>query len=411
MTPKPFDLIVFGATGFTGRLVAEYLHATYGAGGKQAAPHVRWAMAGRNLEKLKEVRQGLGAGDEVPLIVADASSPAALKQLVAQARVVITTVGPYQHHGEPLAQACAEAGTDYVDLCGEPLWMAQMIPRLQNPAHKSGARIVFSCGFDSIPFDLGVTFLQAQAQERFGAPLTQVRGRVRVMKGGFSGGTAASLIGTLEQIGRNPSLARVMADPFALTPGFTGPAQPDDPSANFDKSNQSWSGPFVMAAINTKNVHRTNALRGHPWGKDFVYDERMLTGPGAKGGQRARALARSTWLQNVLLGFSPTRALIRRFALPKPGEGPNLQARENGRYEVRFDGETASGQSLAAVVKGDRDPGYGSTCKLITESALCLAQDVDRSMTPGGVWTPGAAMGLTLVRRLQARAGLSFRVE
>ena len=269
MTPKPFDLIVFGATGFTGRLVAEYLHTTYGAGGKQAAPHVRWAMAGRNLEKLKEVRQGLGAGDEVPLIVADASSPAALKHLVEQARVVITTVGPYQHHGAPLAQACAEAGTDYVDLCGEPVWMAQMIPRLQNPAHKSGARIVFSCGFDSIPFDLGVTFLQAQAQERFGAPLTQVRGRMRVMKGGFSGGTAASLIGTLEQIGRNPSLAQVMADPFALTPGFTGPAQPDDPSASFDVSNQSWSGPFVMAAINTKNVHRTNALRGHPWGKEI----------------------------------------------------------------------------------------------------------------------------------------------
>ena len=412
MNPKLHDLIVFGATGFTGRLVAEYLHTTYGATSKGVTgAKVSWAMAGRSLEKLKDVRHKLGAGDEVALIVADASSAAALKSLVAQTKVVITTVGPYQHYGEPLARACAEAGTDYVDLCGEPLWMAQMIPLLQTPAKTSGARIVFSCGFDSIPFDLGVMFLQAEAQARLGVPLQRVGGRVRVMKGGFSGGTAASLIGTLEQIGRNRALAKTMADPFALTPGFKGPAQPESESAQYDDSAKAWSGPFVMAAINTKNVHRTNALRGHPWGTDFVYDERMLTGSGAIGEQRAKALARTTRFQNLLLGFGPTRELIRRFGLPKPGQGPSQHARETGRYEVLFSGETASGQSLSAVVKGDRDPGYGSTCKLIAESALCLAQDVDRNMTKGGVWTPGAAMGLTLVRRLQTRAGLTFAIE
>jgi short subunit dehydrogenase-like uncharacterized protein len=325
--------------------------------------------------------------------------------------VVISTVGPYQLHGEPLVRACAAGGTDYVDLCGEPLWMARMIGALDEPARASGARIVFSCGFDSIPFDLGALFLQDEAQRRFGAPLTRVRGRVRVMKGGFSGGTMASALATVEAMGRDAELARSMADPFALTPGFRGPAQPEGDSAAYDDAAQAWTGPFVMAAINTKNVHRTHALRGHPWGRDFVYDERMLTGDGKRGEQRAKALARNSRLQNALLGFAPARELLRRFALPKPGQGPSLHERESGRYEVLFIGDTAQGQRLRAVVKGDRDPGYGSTCKLISESALCLIDEVDRSMAGGGVWTPGAAMGLALVRRLQAHAGLSFAIE
>ncbi|MFO1337859.1 MAG: saccharopine dehydrogenase NADP-binding domain-containing protein [Burkholderiaceae bacterium] len=397
------DLIVFGATGFTGRLVAEYLHGRYGVGGP-----VAWAMAGRDAARLATVRDEIGAPATVPLLTADAADPAALDRLVRRAKVVVTTVGPYQRYGQPLIEACARAGTDYVDLCGEPVWMAQMIPRLQPLAAASGARIVFSCGFDSIPFDLGVVALQAAAQRRFGQPATTVRGRVRVMKGTMSGGTAASALATFESIGRDPALARVMADPFALTPGFRGPAQPDGEAAAFDDWAHAWTGPFVMAAINTKNVHRTNALRGHPWGRDFVYDERMLTGEGMRGEQRARALARQGRLQNLLLGLAPTRALLRRFALPKPGEGPNRAAREAGRYELVFTGETAAGERLALTVKGDRDPGYGSTCKLIAEAALCLVQDVDRQQAPGGVWTPGAAMGLALVRRLQANAGLQF---
>lgn len=402
---KTFDIIVFGATGFTGRLVAEYLHNTQGTGGD-----VTWAMAGRSREKLTQVRDELGISPALPLLVADANDPPALLQLVARARVVITTVGPYQRHGQALLDACAQAGTDYVDLCGEPGWMAQMIPRLQGPAATSGARIVFSCGFDSIPFDLGVVYLQHEAMQRLGAPLVRVHGRVKVMKGGFSGGTAASLLATLETAGRDPTLARTLADPFALTPGFRGPQQPDDSTAAFDELAQSWTGPFVMAPINTKNVHRTHALRGHPWGTDFTYSERMLTGGGASGEKRARALARNTRVQNALLAFGPTRALIRRFALPQPGQGPTKEQREKGRYEVLFIGQTADGRTLRASVKGDRDPGYGSTCKLISETALCLAREIDRDMTPGGVWTPGAAMGLTLVRRLQERAGLTFQI-
>ena len=401
-----FDVIVFGASGFTGRLVADYLNTAYGAGDE-----VAWAMAGRKLDKLADVRREIGAPARLPLLAADASDPAAMAALVRQARVVITTVGPYQRHGQALVEACAQAGTDYVDLCGEPGWMAQMIPLLEAPARASGARIVFSCGFDSIPFDLGVVFLQDEAQRRFGAPLTQVRGRVRSMKGGMSGGTMASALATIEAMGRDPALARTMADPFALTPGFQGPVQPDGESAFYDVMAKSWTGPFMMATINTKNVHRTNALRGHPWGRDFLYDERMLTGRGTKGEWLAKALAGGTQIQNALLGFGPTRALLRNFVLPKPGQGPGPSQRAAGRYDLLFIGEAADGRTLRASVKGDRDPGYGSTSKLVAESALCLIHEISRRTTGGGVWTPGAAMGLALMRRLHKRAGLRFAVE
>ena len=404
--PQAFDIVVFGATGFTGRLVAEYLNAR-GAGGGAVA----WAMAGRSREKLAQVRALIGATDAVPLLQADAADAASLAALVAQARVVISAVGPYQRHGEPLVRACAEAGTDYVDLCGEPGWMARMIPRFDAPARASGARIVFSCGFDSIPFDLGVVFLQDEAMRRFGAPLVRVRGRVRAMKGRFSGGTMASGLATFEAMGRDPELARILADPFALTPGFRGPTQPEGESASYDEAARSWTGPFVMAGINTKNIHRTNALLGHPWGRDFLYDERMLTGDGERGEKRARRLARRSRLQNALLRWRLSRELLRRFSLPKPGEGPSREERESGRYELAFTGETARGERLSATVKGERDPGYGSTCRIIAEAALCLAHEVDRARTPGGVWTPGAALGLALLPRLEERAGLRFAIE
>ena len=281
-------------------------------------------------------------------------------------------------------------------------------PKLAAPALASGARIVFSCGFDSIPFDLGVVYLQAEAMARLGAPLVQVRGRVKTMRGGMSGGTLASALATFEQMGRDPATAALMADPFALTPGFRGPAQPDGDVAALDEPSHSWAGPFVMATINTKNVHRTNALRGHPWGTGFLYDEKLMTGRGVKGQWAARLLAGGARIQNALLGFAPTRTLLGRFALPQPGDGPGPAARARGHYDLRFDGQTADGRRLAARVTGDRDPGYGSTSKMICEAALCLLQDVDRGATPGGVWTAGSAMGLALVRRLQAHAGLRF---
>ena len=398
-----FDIVLFGATGYTGRLVAEVLQSA-----NTAAQPLRWAMAGRSLEKLKTVRAAIGAPESLPLLVAEATDAVAIGELVRQTRLVITTVGPYQRYGDVLVDACAREGTDYVDLCGESTWMATKVRQLGETAKRSGARIVFSCGFDSVPFDLGVVFLQTEALRRFGKPLEAVQGVMRVMKGGFSGGTIASAMATIEASERDPRLAATMQDPFALTPGFEGPIQPDGASAKFLDSIGVWSGPFVMAPINTKNVHRTNHLLDHLWGRDFTYEERMQAGKGEQGRRRAVKMARNARWQNRLLGFPPVRWCLQRWVLPKPGEGPTAQQRESGQFEIVFVGQA---QSLRAVVTGDRDPGYGSTARMLAQSALCLLHEADRSVTAGGVWTPGAAMGMLLVRRLREHAGLTFEID
>lgn len=377
-----FDIIVYGATGFTGRLVAEYLAARYGVGGE-----VRWAMAGRSAAKLAQVRDEIGASADTPLIVADAADPASLRAMVARAKAILTTVGPYQLYGSDLVAACVEAGTDYLDLSGEPNWMAEMIAAHDAAAKASGARIVFSCGFDSIPFELGVIFTQGLAQARLGHPVPRIKGRVRSMRGGLSGGTAASGAATMAAIQKNPALAGLMFDPFALTPGFKGPAQPDGMTAHLDPDLGQEVGPFMMATINTKNVHRSNFLQGCPWGSDFAYDEMAVVAPGA-----ATAF--------TSLGGAGG---------PQPGEGPSKEEREAGFYDLLFIGVDADGRQVRGSVHGDRDPGYGSTSKIIAETAICLVREA--ADVAGGVWVPGAAMGRKLIDRLGAKAGLTFRDE
>ncbi len=387
---REFDVIVYGATGYTGRLVAEYLAVAY-----PGADKPKWAMAGRSLAKLQEVRDLIGAPADTPLVTADADDAASVRAMCARATVILTTVGPYQLYGSDLVAACAETGTAYVDLCGEPAWMAEMIEKHHAKAQETGARIVFSCGFDSIPFDLGVLTLQEAAKAKFGMPAPRVKCRVRTMKGTFSGGTAASLKATMAAAARNPSLIGVLTNPFALTPGFKGPSQPTGMLPEYDKAIDSWVAPFVMAAINTKNVHRTNFLLGQSYGADFVYDEMVVAGLGEMGKAAAEALAKMN-------PFSGDKG-------PKPGEGPSKEERDAGHYDVLFIGEMADGQRIDAVVTGDRDPGYGSTSKMIAESALCLVQDV--AGAKGGVWTPGAIMGDALRKRLIDKAGLTFTAE
>ncbi|GCL63867.1 saccharopine dehydrogenase family protein [Pseudaquabacterium pictum] len=392
--PKEFDIVVHGATGFTGRLVIEYL-LTRGDTG------LRWAMGGRSIEKLAAVRDEVGAPASTPLVVTDSADPASLAALMARTRLVLTTVGPYQLYGSALVQACAVHGVDYVDLCGEPAWMRQMIDAHHAAAQASGARIVFSCGFDSIPFDLGVLMLQDQMVQRFGAPAPRVRGRVRKMKGTFSGGTAASLKATMAAAATQPGVLDLLRNPFALTPGFEGPKQPSGNKPMVDEAlsdgtgTDTWVAPFVMAAINTRNVHRSNFLLQQAWGADFVYDEMLVTGPGEKGQAIAEAVAADKSLASD--------------DGPKPGEGPSRAEREAGFYDVLFLGTGRNGETLRVGVQGDRDPGYGSTSKMIAESAMCLLQDA--TSTPGGIWTPAAAMGQRLIDRLQAHAGLRFAVE
>ena len=386
---REYELIVWGATGFTGRLVAEYLVEKYGS----AADAPRWAMAGRSQSKLEEVRDLIGAS-ATPLIVADASDPASLAALVARADVVITTVGPYQLYGNELVAACVAAGTAYVDLCGEPGWMRDMIDAHEGAATASGARIVFSCGFDSIPFDLGVQQLQKACVAKFGTPAPRIKCRVRTMQGGFSGGTAASLKATIVAAAKRPSLIPILTSPFGLTPGHEGASQPNGLIPYWDKTVDSWVAPFIMATINTKNVHRTNFLLGEPYGANFQYDEMVVTGLGDMGKAAAEALSKAN-------PFSSDKG-------PKPGEGPSKADRDAGFYDLLFVAEMADGQTLRLAVKGDRDPGYGSTSKMITEAALCLVRDVGGE---GGIWTPGALMGDALVTRLTERAGLSFEQE
>lgn len=383
---KQFDVVVYGSTGFTGRLVAEYLSQQY------SGNEVRWAMAGRSEEKLAQVRDEIGAPADTPFVVADADNLDSLKAMVASTKVVLTTVGPYQLYGSELVRLCAELGTDYVDLCGEPAWMHDMIDAYQADAEKSGARIVFSCGFDSIPFDLGVYHLQNLAKEKFGHTLPRVKGRVKGMKGTFSGGTAASLKATMAAAHKDPAVMKVLLNPFSLTSGFQGAEQPHGMKPYFEEEFNSWVAPFIMAAINTRNIHRSNALLQHDYGTQFVYDEMLFTGPGEQGEATANAVAND----KSMAGDKG----------PKPGEGPSKKEREEGFYDLMFFGSDEQGNKLAVNVTGDRDPGYGSTSKMITESAICLALGLcDKS---GGIWTPAPALGHTLIKRLEQNAGMTF---
>jgi short subunit dehydrogenase-like uncharacterized protein len=386
-----FDIVVYGATGFTGQLVAEYLASHYRNDGG-----LRWAMAGRSLDKLAAVRDAIGAPADLPLIVADASDVTSLQAMIAQTKCVLTTVGPYQFYGSELVAACAATGTDYLDLCGEPIWMRQMIDAHQAAAQRSGARIVFSCGFDSLPFELGVFFCQDNAKKLFGAPAARVKGRVRDMRGTFSGGTYASIKATFVAATKDLSLVAMLKNPFVLTPGFEGPKQPPGNKPLFDEDLKSWTAPFVMSTINTRNVHRSNMLMGFPYGRDFVYDEMVLTGDGEQGEANARLLMAA----NNKMG---------RMEAPKPGEGASKEERENGLYDLLFVALAPDGRQVRITVRGDRDPGYGSTSEMISECAICLLRDTPELM--GGIWTPGAAMGDRLIRRLVDHAGLMFQVE
>ena len=388
MSDKSVDVVIYGATGFTGKLVVEYMQEKYGKD-----EGISWAIAGRSEEKLNSVREELKVGSNVPQLLVDSNDKDSIASMVQQTKCVLTTVGPYQLYGANILQQCVIHGVDYVDLCGEPGWMHEMINEHAEQAKETGARIVFSCGFDSIPFDLGVYFLQKEVIARHGQPASNVRGRVRAMNGEFSGGTAASLGATMASLKEKPELFEVLVNPFALSNGFTGPEQAQDSKPIYDDKLETWVAPFFMAPINTKNVHRSNALMDHLYGKDFCYNEMWIQGPGEEG----KAAAEFVGSMNPLADA------------PAPGEGPSKESIENGNYDVLFCADLSDGSSLHASVSGDMDPGYGSTSKMIAESALCLVDDC--SELSGGIYTPAPAMGEKLITRLQASAGLTFKIE
>lgn len=402
------DLVAFGATSFVGKILCRYLWEQFGA-----QVEMKWAAAGRSQAKLEELRRSLGArAGTLPLVVADAADEASLRKLCASTRVVVSTVGPYALYGEPLVRACAESGTDYCDLSGEVQWIRRMVQRYEATARKSGARIVHCCGFDSIPSDMGVHFLEREAMRRLGVPCTRVKMRVKVMRGAFSGGTVASLMIVIKEAAADRALRRELADPYSLCPAGSEPGvrQPEVRSAEFDADFGAWVAPFVMSGINTRIVQRSNALSKQAYGADFTYDEAMLMGRGLRG--RLAAIAMTSGLSAFMLAAAirPARAALERFVLPKPGEGPSPAAQQRGFFDLRFLGQTADGRQIRTKVTGDRDPGYGSTGKMLGQAAACLALDVDKAATPGGFWTPATIFGDRLIPRLTAHSGLSFEL-
>jgi len=402
------DLTVFGATSFVGQILARYLFAQFGA-----HDGLKWALAGRSEQKLQRLRTSLGPkAARLPIVVADAADADALEALCGQTRVVISTVGPYALYGEPLVKACAETGTDYCDLTGEVQWIRRMIHAYEKTARKSGARIVHCCGFDSIPSDLGVHFLQQQAFERLGQPCTRVKMRVKAMRGGVSGGTVASLMNVVKEASANPALREELANPYSICPEGYAPEvrQPNVTSTQFDADFDAWVAPFVMSAINTRIVQRSNALSKQAYGADFTYDEAVLTGRGLKGRLAATGMTAGLAGFMVAGAIPPARWALERFVLPAPGEGPSAEAQKSGFFDLRFIGRTADGRSIRTRVTGDRDPGYGSTAKMLGQAGVCLAQDLSESDVKGGFWTPATIFGDRLIARLIKHSGLTFEV-
>lgn len=402
-----YDVVVLGATGFTGKLVAEYLYKTYGTGGE-----LRWAIAGRNEHKLKAVRESLGdEARSLPILLADSGSDDSIRELVDRTAVVATTVGPYARYGTPLVRACAETGTHYCDLTGEVQWMRRMIDECHSTAEQSGARIVHTCGFDSIPSDMGTYFMQREMHRQSGVYAKEVKARVGKSRGGMSGGTVDSLINLIEEAKRDPSLRALLQDPYSLNPVNTppGPDRTDQAGAVYDMDFRKWTAPFVMAGINTRVVRRSNALLGFQYGQDFSYSESMLTADGPGGYLAAAAISGVSLAVMAGAYFDPTRGLLRRMA-PAAGEGPSRALIESGFFEIEMMAKHPedAGKHLKGKVTGDRDPGYGATSKMLAESAVCLA--VDPLASKGGVQTPSVAMGDALLERLTGKAGMTFEI-
>lgn len=404
MTEKTFDIILYGATSFVGQIVTRYMNEQFRKG------TLKWAIAGRSRSKLEKLRGDIGLAG-IELLVADASDEAALQAICARTKVIVSTVGPYALYGDTLVRVCATSGTHYCDLTGEPQWIRKMQARHEQAARQSGAWIVHCCGFDSLPSDLGVHFVQKHAMDRHGETCNRINMRVAKIRGAASGGTIASMINMVREASGDAELRRQLKDPYSLCPpGHAFSARQNDVRVAYDEECRSWIAPFIMAAINARVVHRSNALSEYSYGTGFLYEEAMLTGAGGRGKRAARLISLGLSAGMLALAFPPTRWLLENFVLPRPGEGPSEQQQRDGEYDLVFLGTTRNGDKIRCRVTGDRDPGYGSTARMLAEAAACLASDVPVN-TAGGFWTPAALMGNKLIGRLQAHAGLTFELE
>lgn len=406
MATARFDFILYGATSFVGKIIAHYLINEHSE--REA---FEWAIAGRSPAKLNALKESLGTkAASLPIIVADATENDALLEMVKQTQVVISTVGPYALYGEALVKLCAETGTDYCDLTGEVFWIQRMLAAYESKAKQNGARIVHCCGFDSIPFDMGVYFLQQEAVKRFGKACHRVSTGVKQAKGGLSGGTLASMLNGIQEAVNDPLLRKSLTDPYILCPAKHAYTvrQKNISVPIYDSNFDAWLAPFIMSAINTRIIHRSNALFQNRYTEDFYYTETLLFRSGIRG--RLKATLMTSALAGFLFAsaFKPSRYLLEHFVFPQPGEGPSDRTQEQGYFDLRMIGFTDNDQRIKVSVKGDRDPGYGSTARMIAQAGLCLAKDISDNELPGGFWTPSTAFGFRLLTRLKKFAGIEF---
>lgn len=408
MNPS-FDVVVFGATSFVGQILAQYLSDHFNNPNQET---LNWAIAGRSQSKLDEVKRNINQ-PELTTIIADAHDEPAIKLMCEQARVIISTVGPYSLYGETLVKVCSESGTDYCDLTGEVQWISRMLKKYENSAKASGARIVHCSGFDSIPSDMGVYFTQREANKGLGEYCNTISMRVKAAKGGASGGTIASMINITEEAIKDPSLRKDLMNPYLICPeNYPKEArQFDTRKPTFDTNFNGWTAPFIMSAINTRIVLRSNALLKGLYGTDFKYDEAMLVGKGLKGRLTSTAIVAGLGGFFIGAALKPTRWALEKFILPKPGEGPSPKAQIEGYYDIRFKGQTPSGKTISTKVIGQGDPGYGSTSQMLGQVGACLALDTELlSDKQGGFWTTSALLGDRLIERLEKDANLKFEV-
>ena len=407
---RAYAVVLYGATSFVGQITAHYLAEFLSANKDKSGSEITWAIAGRDQEKLNELQSKLTS--KVDIIIANSDDAASLDAMTEQTQVIISTVGPYLKYGEPLIKSCVDNGTDYVDLTGEAIFIKDMMDKYQEAAKQSGARIVNSCGFDSIPSDLGVYFTQKQAEAKFDSACDVIHMRVKAAKGGLSGGTIASMATIFEEVGQDKSRRKQVANPYLLNDDKDAPnvRQSNVSKPEYDSEHQRWLAPFVMASINTRIVHRSNQLLGYEYGREFKYDEAMWMKDGIKGKLTSYALSAGLLGFATAMMITPSRELLSKHVLPKSGSGPSKEEQENGYFDIRLFGQTANKDSITTKVTGDKDPGYGSTSRMLSQAALCLAQDISKEEVKGGFWTPASAMGDKLLARLEKHAGLSFDV-
>ncbi|MFZ3075866.1 MAG: saccharopine dehydrogenase NADP-binding domain-containing protein [Psychrobacter glacincola] len=407
---RDYAVVLYGATSFVGQITAHYLAEFLSTNKDKGGNTVTWAIAGRDEEKLNELQSKLVS--KVDIIIANSDDAASLDTMTEQTQVIISTVGPYLKYGEPLIKSCVDNGTDYVDLTGEAIFIKDMMDKYQEAAKQSGARIVNSCGFDSIPSDLGVYFTQKQAEAKFDSACDVIHMRVKAAKGGLSGGTIASMATIFEEVGQDKSRRKQVANPYLLNDDKNAPnvRQSNVSKPEYDSEHKRWLAPFVMASINTRIVHRSNQLLGYEYGRDFRYDEAMWMKDGIKGKLTSYALSAGLLGFATAMMITPSRELLSKHVLPKSGSGPSEEEQENGYFDIRLFGKTANQETITTKVTGDKDPGYGSTSRMLSQAALCLAQDISKEAVGGGFWTPASAMGDKLLARLEDHAGLSFDV-